>query len=82
MNLGSTESNYGIWCQESVARIYLEITAPLLREGMTVRRLQIQICVFKQTIRFWCGVDPKLKEAYFSHPGFHIEEVSLEQIFS
>lgn len=57
-------------------RIYLEIRKPFLnvKEGRVARRLQIRICIFKQSIRFCCGVDPKPKEAYFSHRGFYIEK--------
>lgn len=55
-----------IYCKKSL-RIYLEIRTPFLnvKWGGIARRLQIRICVFKQSIRFCYGVDPKPREAYF-----------------
>lgn len=46
----------------------------IVKGGGIARRPQIRICVFKQSIGFCCGANPKPREAYFSHSGLHIKK--------
>lgn len=71
-------------CYKKSLTIYFEIKTPfmLIKEGQAwvARRPQTRIRVFKQSIGFCRGVNPR--EAYFSHSGFHIKKMFQEQLFS